>query len=224
LTRWAFEPLMAASGSGSDVAADVCWALPEEVRNNMDIDDKAAHGCNCMGLNVLREQTCLFPGVGKYYNPAIDQPAPVEPASIGDPPVEPVMPDPPAKPADPNDQLAMAQYLQALNDYQAKVDQIRADYKLQVNDYQAKSDVYKAQMTDYQTKRTQWEIDRNSAVSKAEGIINTFNNDFGWSFVNKKDTSIYWSRILTAWGIAVGMVFVLFLMTLWFIYRKDRSK
>ena len=44
-------------------------------------------------------------------------------------------------------------------------------------------------MTDYQTKRTQWELDRNTAVSKAEGIINTFNKNFGWAFVDKKDSA-----------------------------------
>ena len=63
------------------------------------------------------------------------------------------------------------------------------------------SDLYKAEMTAYQTKRTQWELDRNAAVSKAEGIINTFNNDFGWAFVNKKDSAEYWSFILSAWAI-----------------------
>ena len=114
LTRWAFEPIMASTGAGSDVAADVCWALPEDVRNSMSMEDKAAHGCNCMGVNALREQSCNFPGLGKNYDAAIDQPEPVEPAALGDPPAEPVMPDPPAKPANPNDQVAMAQYLQAL--------------------------------------------------------------------------------------------------------------
>ena len=224
ITRWAFESVLATTGAASDVAADVCWALPESVRNNMSLDDKAAHGCKCMGISALHEQTCNFPGLGKNYKPAIDQPAPVEPPSLGEPPPEPVLPDPPAKPADPNDQVALAQYLQALNDYQAKTDKIRADYKLQVNDYQARSDLYKAEMTDYQTKRTQWEVDRNAAVSKAEGIINVFNTDFGWAFVNKNDRTEYWSRILFAWGIDAGMVFILFVITLVFIYRKDRLK
>lgn len=224
LTRWAFEPVLASSGAGSDVAADVCWALPEDVRNAMTLEDKQAHGCGCMGVNALKESSCNFPGLGKNYNPAVDQPAPVEPAAIGNPPPEPVLPDSPAKPANQNDQVALAQYLQALQDYQAKVDKIQADYKVQVNAYQAKSDQYKAEMTAYQTKRTQWELDRNAAVSKAESIINTFNNNFGWAFVNKRDSAGYWSRILFAWGIDAGMIFVLFIITLVFIYRKDQLK
>jgi len=224
ITRWAFEPVVASSGAGSDVAADVCWALPEDVRNGMSLEDKAAHGCGCMGVNALREDSCNFPGLGTNYNPAIDEPAPIEPAPIGDPPPEPVMPEPPTKPTDQNDQVALAQYLQALNDYQAKVDKIRASYKEQVNEFQTKSDLYKAEMTAYQTKRTQWELDRNAAVGKAESIINTFNNNFGWAFVDKKDKTEYWSRILFAWGVEVGMIFLLFVIILVSIYRKDSLK
>ena len=224
MTRWAFGAIMSATGAGSDVAADVWWALPEEVRKSMSMDDKAAQGCNCMGINALRPESCGFPGLGKNYDPAIDQPAPVEPAAIGDPPAEPLMPDPPAKPANPNDQLALAQYLQALNDYQASADKIRAEYKRQADDYRAKSDLYKAEMTTYQTKRTRWELDRNSAVSKSEIIINTYNNDFGWAFVNKQDSAEYWSSILFAWSVEAGMSFVLFILVLVFIYRKDRLK
>jgi hypothetical protein len=81
-----------------------------------------------------------------------------------------------------------------------------------------------AEQTAYQTKRTQWELDRNSAVSKAEGIINTFNTGFSWAFVNKKNSAEYWSRILLDWGIVAGMSFILFVITLGFIYRKDRLK
>ena len=33
ITRWAFQNVIAGSGAGSDVAADVCWALSEDVRN-----------------------------------------------------------------------------------------------------------------------------------------------------------------------------------------------
>ena len=124
----------------------------------------------------------------------------------------------------PHYQVSLAQYLQAMNDYQAKVDTIRSAYKVQFNDFQANSDLHKAVMAAYPTKRNQWELDRNAAVSKAEGIINTFNNNFGWAFVDKKNKVEYWSRILFAWGIAAGMIFILFIITLVFIYQKDRLK
>jgi hypothetical protein len=41
-TRWAFEALMGITGPGSDIAADICWALPPDVRGAMTIDDKLA--------------------------------------------------------------------------------------------------------------------------------------------------------------------------------------
>lgn len=224
ITRWAFEAVLASTGAGSDVAADACWALPESLRDAMTIEDKQAQGCKCMGVNALHEESCNFPGLGASYDPAVDQPPPVEPASVGDPPPEPVMPDPPAKPSDPNDQIALAQYLQALQDYQAKVDFIRENYKAQVNEYQAKADVYKAEMRAYEEQRTQWEINRNAAVSKAEGTISTFRDNFGWAFIDKNDTGYYWGRIAYAWGLDALMIVILLFLVLFFIYRKDRVK
>ncbi len=44
-TRWGFEALVSISGAGSDVAADSCWDLPEETRDALSLDEKAARGC-----------------------------------------------------------------------------------------------------------------------------------------------------------------------------------
>ncbi|HSG43693.1 MAG TPA: FHA domain-containing protein, partial [Anaerolineales bacterium] len=99
-TRWAFEALMSITGPGSDVAADKCWKLPEDVRTSMSIDDKVAEGCKCMGPNMLKEDSCNHPGLGKFYSSAIDGPAPVEPEPLGDPPPEPVIPERPVEPTD----------------------------------------------------------------------------------------------------------------------------
>ena len=46
--------------------------------------------------------------------------------------------------------------------------------KLQVNEYQARVDIFKAEAKAYQEQRTRWEINRNAAVSKAEGSISVF--------------------------------------------------
>ena len=51
-TRWAFEALMGITGPGSDIAADICWALPPDVRSAMTIEDKLAYGCRCLGLSM----------------------------------------------------------------------------------------------------------------------------------------------------------------------------
>ena len=62
-TRWAFEALMGITGSGSDVARDICWALPPDVRKAMTLEDKKAYGCNCMGVNMLKQKNCNYPGL-----------------------------------------------------------------------------------------------------------------------------------------------------------------
>lgn len=222
-SRWAFEAVVGISGIGSDVAADLCWQLPEESHEAMSLDDKIANQCNCMGLNSLKEETCNFPGLGEFYDPVIDEPEPVEPAALGDPPVEPEIPSPPEEPANQTDQVAVAQYLQALKQYQDDVKEIQDDYKLQIEDYQARADVFTAEMVKYQEDRGLWEIERNAAVGKAEGTIGTFKENFGWAFVNKANASKFWSSLLIAWGVQLLIITVLFFGTLFAIYRKDRA-
>jgi ABC-type multidrug transport system ATPase subunit len=87
--RWAFEALMGITGPGSDVAADPCWALPEEEREELTNEDKEARACRCMGAQVFNQYSCEFPGLGQFYDPAIDEPEPVEPAEVGAPPGKP---------------------------------------------------------------------------------------------------------------------------------------
>jgi ABC-type multidrug transport system ATPase subunit len=81
-TRWAFQAIMASSGVGSDVAGDVCWDLTREEQDLMTSEQKEEH-CSCMGVNALREGNCGFPGLGDSYDPAIDEPDPVEPEPAG---------------------------------------------------------------------------------------------------------------------------------------------
>lgn len=223
VSRWAFEPIVGITGLGSDVAADACWQLDKEIRDDMDLADKEARGCRCMGINALRETSCNFPGLGEFYDPAIDQPEPVEPVSIGDPPAEPRLPPAPQQPSDPTDQVAMAQYLQELQDYQNTTKQIQDEYRAQVEAYQEKADQYAEAMKAYQEEKAEWEISRNAAVGKAEGMISTFNDNFGWAFVNRDDDDEYWSRILSAWAIQGLIIALLLLLTLYFIYRKGRA-
>jgi len=222
-TRWAYEALMSVSGAGSDLASDVCWDLPEEVRDDLSLDDKAARGCHCMGLAALDSQSCNFPGIGAYYVPALDQPEPVEPQDIGDPPAEPVMPIAPQQPANPADQVAMAKFFEDLQVYQDEVQRIQDDYKVQMDDYQNRADIYKELVTAYQEDLAQWEIDRNTAVSKAEAVMKRFKEEYGFAFVDKSDDQAYWSKVLTAWAVQIGIIVILFLLILFAVYRKDRA-
>ncbi len=115
-TRWALEAWVSATGVGSDVARDLCWQLPEEMRDAMTLED-ATERCNCMGANVLKEEYCYFPGIGEYYDEAIDEPAPVEPPALRERPEEPQLPPEPEQPADQSDSVAMADYFEALQNY-----------------------------------------------------------------------------------------------------------
>ncbi len=94
-TRWAFEALMSITGSGSDLAADVCWKLPPDVRKAMTLEDKKTW-LQLHGLEHAQAEVLQFPGLAKFYDPAVDQTPPVEPAGFGDPPPEPVIPERPA--------------------------------------------------------------------------------------------------------------------------------
>ena len=119
-TRWAFQSLIGISGMGSDVAADPCWHLDKTLRNSMDLDAKTYFQCKCMGVQVFDQNSCNFPGT-RIITPEINQPPPVEPASLPAQPPQPVIPAAPAPPANKYDQVQMAQYINALVSYQDDV-------------------------------------------------------------------------------------------------------
>jgi hypothetical protein len=204
------------SGFGSDVVKDACWALPEEIRNELTLEDKRNLGCNCMGLDALKQDSCDFPGLGEFYDPAVDAAEPVEPEPLGNPPPEPVVPPAPEPPADQTDQVAMADFFQQMQAYQAEVGAIQDEYKRQIADYQARSEVFKAEATTYQQDRAEWEIQRSAAVAKAEGLMSSFNNDFRWAFVDREDSTAFWSKLINTWiaqlifqGVALGLILVI---------------
>jgi ABC-type multidrug transport system ATPase subunit/pSer/pThr/pTyr-binding forkhead associated (FHA) protein len=220
-TRWAFEALMSITGPASDVAADICWALPKDVRQAMTIEDKLAHGCRCMGINMLKEGSCKYPGLGQFYNSAIVEPPPAAPAQLGDPPPEPVVPDRPVEPADQSNTVAMADFFTALKAWEAKATVIQDDYKRQVADYQAKADVYKSETIAYQEALAKWQIARASAVTPSEANVNLFYSGFGWSAVDKGDILAYWTKILSTWLAQSSIILILFLAILYLQKRKD---
>jgi hypothetical protein len=220
-TRWTFEALMGITGSGSDVDADPCWKLDAELREAMTPDDKDNLDCRCMGTNVFNPELCHFPGLGQLYDPAVETDSPKEPPPLGDPPPEPEIPPAPEPPEDQSDQIAVSAYLIALQDYQEEVNRIQDQYKAEVNAYQAEGEIYKAEVTAYQTDLAQWGIDRMSAISGAEGLIDNMNGNFGWTFVNKEATLNYYYRIATTWFAQGIIILVMIGLTLFLIKRKD---
>lgn len=241
-TRWAFQAIMAISGSGSDVAADACWDLPSEQRVDLTAEFKNAN-CNCMGVNALDPDSCTFPGVGQFYTEELDQAAPEPPGDpppepgdppprIGEKPEEPELPPQPVRPEDEADQIAMAEYFEDLEAWQAEVEEIQDAYRSELQAYEAEAELYEAELEayqatvdtyqtnlaayqqevlDYQTERGIWEAERLSAVVPAEGMIRQFERDFGWTFVNKDNTDSYWGTLVQTWlaqGIIIGILFV----------------
>ncbi len=220
-TRWAFEALMSITGPGSDLAADICWALPTDVRIAMTLQDKQANGCRCMGLNMLKEESCNFPGLGSFYDPAVDQPMPVEPAPLGPPPPEPVIPERPVQPLDQSDNVAMADFFQKLQEWETQANAIQADYKQQIEAYQAQSEVYKSEVITYQTELAEWQVGQGSAVSPAEFAVNKYYTDLGWTAVNKDDPVAYLGKIIKAWFVQSFIILLLFGAILFLQKRKD---
>ncbi|MEW6400575.1 MAG: FHA domain-containing protein [Chloroflexota bacterium] len=220
-TRWAFEALMSITGTGSDVARDICWALPPDVRKSMTLEDKQAYGCNCMGLAMLKEENCNYPGLGEFYNPAIDQPPPTEPAGLGEPPPEPVLPERPVEPADQSDNVAMADFFVKLQEWEAQATAIQEDYKRQIEAYQATSEVYKSEIITYQQELIEWQIAQASAVTPAEGVMDTFYTGIGWSFVDKEDPGAYWGKLIKTWLVQTFIIMLLFVVILYLQKRKD---
>lgn len=219
-TRWAFEAFMSITGVGSDVAADPCWHLPKQQRSAMSIDFATEH-CKCMGLNVVKEESCNFPGVGMFYSDALDKPKPQEPPPLRDPPPEPTIPPAPEEPADQSDSVAMAQYFEDLQAYQNEVTDIQNQYKTDMEAFQIEADIYTAEITSYQEDLIEWQITRTSAVEPAVGMIETYKVDYEWTFVNKDDPEAFWSKLITAWGAKSIIIGVLIIAILIVVKRKD---
>jgi hypothetical protein len=212
---------MSITGPGSDLAADVCWKLPPDVRAAMSLEVKRQNGCNCMGLDMLKQESCNFPGLGKFYNPAVDQPPPVEPTPLPPPPPEPVLPERPVQPLDQSDNVAMADYFQKLQEWEAQVTTIQNDYKQQIEAYQAQSEVFKSQVITYQTELAEWQVGQGSAVSPAEFAVGKYYADLNWTLVNKEDPVAYFGKINKSRFVQGFIITILFVAILFLQKRKD---
>jgi len=220
-TRWAFEALMSITGPGSDLAADACWELPEDVRLAMTLDDKKANGCNCMGLNMLKEESCNFPGLGKFYDPAVDQPEPVEPAPLAPRPADPIIPPEPTAPVDQSDAIAMAEYLENIQKYKEEVTGIQDNFKKEIAAWEAEAQIYQNEVITYQQSLAQWQVGRGKAVSPAEFAVGKYYTDLTWTVVNKEDPAAYIAKLTKAWAIQGLIILILFVAILFLQKRKD---
>lgn len=188
-----------------------------------------------MGTNVLREESCNFPGVGQFYNPVIDEVVPE--IVITEPPVEPVeppspqIPPQPVEPEDQSDQIAQAKWREEVLAWQDEATRVQNEFDVQMEAYRADVALYRAQVEAYQeqalaAERAQVErrIAVESAVLPAEELIRQFEPGFGWTYVDKNDESAYRAMILKTWAAQLAIIIVLFILTMFVQKRKDVVK
>ncbi|MCC7361286.1 MAG: FHA domain-containing protein [Anaerolineales bacterium] len=219
-SRWAFQAIMAITGAGSDVAADSCWKLPAAEYDDLTDEDFEARGCNCSGVSALRQASCDFPGLGEYYDEAIDKPDPVEPAALRDEPADLQLPPEPKAPENMQDPVAVNDYLTALQDYLAEVNIRREAFEADMDAYREEADAYQDAMKEYQEEKTDLEVARATAKGSAKARIRLFYDDFGWTFVDKSSPA-YGRTLLTVWGAQLAIIFILFITTIFLQRRWD---
>ena len=221
--RWAFQAFIGISGVGSDVAGDACWRdLTQEQRDALTLDEKNDK-CSCMGENALYIDNCNFPGIGKYYTDALDTPDPTKPKDPGPQPEEPQLPPGPAAPTgeDANSVIALQKYLSDSANYNDEASQRQEEYKKEIDVWQDKQEVYKDDLKTYQVDITNLKVDRATAVGSAESTISRFKDQYGWTFVDKKDRSAYLQMLITTWIAQIIICIVLFIGT---IIMQKRSE
>lgn len=221
-TRWAFQGFIAITGVGSDVAKDACFLLSEEELGLMQLEAKTAN-CNCLGLNVLKQESCDFPGLGAYYNEGAFASPPVEPPPLREPPPEPFIPDPPAEPVDQSDTVAVAEYLAALQEYQTTIEAIRAQYELELEAYEAEAEVYAVQLEEYGRAAEEYGKTLVSAVIPAEGTLLIVDENFHWAWVNKDNPDEYYGVLAATWMAQLILQATLLALILLLQKRKDKA-
>jgi hypothetical protein len=233
-TRWAFQAFIGISGIGSDIARDSCYLLTPEELGDLGYAGKTAN-CNCLGENILDQDSCDFPSLGLFAAEKIDvgsEPVePVAPGQFGDPPPEPDVPEPPVAPEDQSDTVAMAEYFEDLQEYQTLVEGIQDDYRAQVAAYEAEADVFKAEADIYAADFEKWlqqtaeyrgrQAINQGIVQTAESQLLLMTQNFGWTWIDKDDSAAYFGKLAGTW-IAQGVIMgVLLVGIVFFQKRKD---
>ena len=91
------------------------------------------------------------------------------------------------------------------------------EYETQVEDYKRKVDLYQSERVAYETASAQLQV----AVAPAEGVVRNFYNGAGFTYVDKKDTAAYYTKITFTWLVQVFVILLLFAAILYLQKRKD---
>jgi ABC transport system ATP-binding/permease protein len=150
VTRWSYEAMVSLSGLGQDVAQDACWKLPDSARQGWTEADKK--NCRCLGPHIF--ERCYFPGLKKEYDPVVDQPEPVKPKDLGDPPNAPE------------------------NLLSSEASGFRDD----LNNYKNQVKTYRKAMDRWQDQLSRWKEKRGTAIASGEALITRVRRTQGGSF------------------------------------------
>jgi hypothetical protein len=211
---------MTISGVGRDVADDGCWQLPKAQREALTLQEKNEN-CRCLGVNLFNDdrfgRRCYFPGLQTFYDPAIDQPEPVQPP-------EPQLPEtaapsvnlapPPPLPAT-GDLVAQQQFAV---DYQAWVEQVgQAQEAFQSHDqtlrasleqFRNESRQYQQDFAQYQHDMSEWQGRRARAIASGEQLLGRLHENFGHTYAVSVP-SRYLAQVLISSALFFGILFLL---------------
>ena len=174
-----------------------------------------------MGENALHEDSCNFPGLGKFYDQAIDQSDPIKPVEPGLKPQEPVLPQKPADPKNPNSISELQMYLGELNKYNEDASKLQDDYKERMNVWQDEQENYKNLIETYQKDLTELEVKRALAIGSAEATIQRYKDDYGWTFLDKENRGKYLGTIIKTWIAQLIIIAIVFTGTVIMQKRRD---
>jgi ABC-type multidrug transport system ATPase subunit len=208
-TKWSFESMVTLSGMGKCIALDPCWQFPKDERGKLSEQYKT-DSCACMGPKLFEK--CCFPGIREYYSQSITEHEPSKPAKPKDPGDPPPQPNEPLRSnykssRDWTD--AWQQYIDDTKSWAKDMD----DYYSKVKSYQDQLKNYEKDMDKYTDAYKNWQENRSQAIGKAEGLINTMNQNYGHAFnVN----------IIGHWGILSSIIGLIFLLILAIQKLKDQ--
>lgn len=180
-TRYTFEALVTVSGYGTDLARDVCWALPENQRQSLT--DQQKQPCPCTGTNIFSQ--CNFPGARRFFTPANQSPLaePIPNTGLNNIPVQPL----------PRPGETLNQYLGDVN-----------NYTLQMEAYQGNVSNYMNSLRQFMDDSSLRQQQTSHAVGGAEALIEAQADGYGPIF-NVNLTS----RWLTLLGISLVLMILL---------------
>lgn len=207
-TKWTFESLVRISGIGDCVISDPCWQLSEAKRGTLtevDKDDK----CKCMGPSIFKR--CDFPGIRNFYTKEIDQPEPLKPTKLAEPPPKPE--DPPPRPEDTEDfnyWTKQNKWFKELDKFMEELDQ----YQEEMNAYNEKMNQYQSDVESWQNKYQDWKEKRSKAIGEAEGTIKAVYDDYGQAFR---------ANVKSHWSVLSLITLILFCMVLGVLRLKDKA-